>query len=126
MSQISSKQLKSILKQINEPNEFLLIPVDLTHPNFWIWKSENVRIKPIFSKLKDLRKEQSRWDVFINGQYIPKEDMEVKMKENDLYIYFKRSNFPTEFVNGPLSGQAYQILPEWEVKINGDLEFIEK
>lgn len=126
MSQITAKQLKGILKEINEPNEFILSPYNLEHPSFWIWRVEGVRIKPIFSKLKDLRKEQSRWDVFLNGQYIAKQDIEVKMRENDLYVFFKRKNFPTEFVNGDLAGQPYRILPEWEVKIKGDLELINK
>jgi hypothetical protein len=126
MSQITAKQLKEILKQINEPNEFILTPFDLTHPSFWIWKAEGVRIKPIFSKISGLRREQSRWDVFINGQYIAKQDFENQIRENDLYIFFKRANFPPQFVNGDLAGQPYQILPEWEVKIKGDLELVNK
>lgn len=124
MKQLTLKQLKEIMKQINEPNEFFMTPFDLGHPSYWIWKISNVRIKPMFPTLTTIRKEIDRWDIFINGQYIPKTDFDYRNRENDIYIYFKRSNFPTQFVNGDLAGQPYQILPEWEVKIKGDLEEI--
>ena len=41
------KELNKILKQIHEPDEYSLVPHNLSHPSFWIWKLPN-------SKMKDL------------------------------------------------------------------------
>ena len=55
------RQLKNIMKEVNAPNEFVLEPFDLEHPNFWIFRIKNVRIKTLFSKLESLRREASRF-----------------------------------------------------------------
>ena len=37
------KVLKNIMKEVNEPNEYFLDAYDLLHPDYWIFKIENVR-----------------------------------------------------------------------------------
>ena len=45
-------QLKNIMKEVNEPNEFELFAYDVEHPYFWIFKVDNVRVKTLFPKLE--------------------------------------------------------------------------
>jgi hypothetical protein len=110
--------LKNIMKEINEPNEFELFADDLTHPLYWIFKKENIRIKTLYSKLKPLRKESARYDVFINGLFISENDFIIENIGNDFYIKFIRDRFP------PLDrfGDPYKIEESDEVKIKGDIE----
>jgi hypothetical protein len=112
------KQLKNIMKEVNEPNEFELLPHDLIHPFYWIFKIEKVRVKTLFSKLEEFRKPSARFDVFINGLLISDNDYIFEMIGNDFYISFKRTNFP-EFDR---FGNPYTIDETDEVKINGDVE----
>ena len=42
--------LKNIMKEVNEPNEFVLEVHDLLHPYYWIFKKDNLRI--IYCKIK--------------------------------------------------------------------------
>ena len=53
------KTLKNIMKEVNEPNEFIMTPYDLVHPLYWIWKVENCRLKTLDSRLSKKRKEQN-------------------------------------------------------------------
>ena len=39
--------LKEILKEINEPNEFVLSPLNLEHPLYWVYSVPNVRLKKL-------------------------------------------------------------------------------
>jgi hypothetical protein len=112
------RQLKNIMKEVNEPNEFELFPHDLEHAYYWIFKVENVRVKTLFSKLESLRKPSARFDVFINGLFISENDYVFQQIENDFYISFKRSNFP-QFDR---FGNIYTLDETDEVKINGDVE----
>ena len=112
------RQLKNIMKEVNEPNEFELFAYDLQHPFYWIFKVENVRVKTLFSKLESLRKPSARFDVFINGLFISENDYVFQQIENDFYISFKRSNFP-QFDR---FGNIYTLDETDEVKINGDVE----
>ena len=66
--------LKNILEQINQTNETLLIPVNLYHPLYWIWKAENYTMKDLYKYLRPVRPEHARYDIFINGQYISEVD----------------------------------------------------
>ena len=77
-------------------------------------------IEIIFSKLESLRREASRFDVFINGLFIREIDYQTEQVVNDFHIKFKRVNFP-EFDR---FGNPYIIDETDEVKINGDLEEI--
>ena len=114
MKSISVKQLKGILKEINEPNEFTLVPVDMNHPLYWIWKAPNVRIKTLFSELEDLRKPENRWDVFITQRFISRDDYVHEQQGNDLVIKFIKSRFI-----------GWVIDEGYDIKIEGDLESID-
>ena len=112
------KQLKNIMKEINEPNEFELFSHDLQHPFYWIFKIDGVRIKTLYSELADLRKPSARFDVFINGLFISENDYIFEQRDNDFYLKFIREKFPIldRFDN------PYEIDDTDEVKINGDVE----
>jgi hypothetical protein len=112
------RQLKNIMKEVNEPNEFELFAYDLQHPFYWIFKVERVRVKTLFSKLEQFRKPSARFDVFINGLFISDNDYIFEQVENDFHISFKRSNFPEL----DRFGNPYTIDETDEVKINGDVE----
>ena len=114
----SIRELKEIMMQINEPNEFELIADDLEHPYYWIYKVENVRVKSIFSKLEELRLFSSRFDVFINGLFIADSDYVYDQKQNDFYIKFIKLNFPEL----DRFGNPYILDETDEVKIKGDVE----
>ena len=112
------KDLKNIMKQVNEPNEFLLDPYDLLHPHYWIFKIENVRVKTLYKELEKYRKPSARFDVFINGLFISENDYIYENSGNTFFVKFIRERFPEydQF------GNPYILEPLDEVKINGDLE----
>ena len=112
------KQLKNIMKEINEPNEFELFSFDLAHPFYWIFKIDGVRLKTLYSELVDLRKPSARFDVFINGLFISENDYIFEQKGNDFYLKFIRERFPVL----DRFGNPYEIDDTDEVKINGDVE----
>ena len=64
------KDLKKILKQVHEPDEYQLTPENMNHPLYWIWKLANGRMKDLDTLLRGFRPEHARFDIFINGQYI--------------------------------------------------------
>lgn len=112
--------LKNIMKEVNEPNAFEMEPYDLVHPFYWIFRVENVRIKHIFSDIAYLRSDAARFDTFINGLFIRKEDYIYENRDNYFYIKFIRTKFPQfdRFEN------PYEIESTDFVKIEGDLENI--
>jgi hypothetical protein len=112
------RDLKNIMKEINEPNEYELFSVDLTHPYYWIFKVDDVRIKTIFPNIKELRKPSARFDVFINGLFIAQNDYIFEPNDNNFIIKFIKNNFP-EFDR---FGNPYVIDDTDEVKIKGDIE----
>jgi hypothetical protein len=116
------RQLKNIMKEVNEPNEFELFVHDSEHPFYWIFKVENVRVKTLFPKLEEFRKPSARFDVFINGLFIRENDYIFEQIENDFYIKFIKDNFPIL----DRFGNPYTIDETDEVKINGDVEKIIK
>jgi len=59
------RQLKNIMKEVNEPNEFFLEPDNLQHPLYWIFKADNIRIKTLFPALEGLRNPDARFDVLL-------------------------------------------------------------
>jgi len=107
--------LKTLMKEINEPNEFTLVPF-MNDSSFWIFKSENVRLKTLQFNLDSKR--TSRFDIFINGLFINELDYHVEYRDNDIYIKFIKERFP------PFDrfGNVYEIDENDVVKINGDLE----
>ena len=114
----SIQDLKEIMKEINEPNEFELFAFDLNHPYYWIFKVEKVRVKKIFEKLEPLRLFKSRFDVFINGLFISENDYIFDQIGNDFYIKFIKANFPEL----DRFGNPYVLDETDEVKIEGDIE----
>lgn len=106
------KDLKKILDQVHEPDEYQLIPHDLSHPLYWIWKIENAKMKDLNSFLRPFRKEHARFDIFINGQYILEKDYIVEQGGKDLRIKFKRSNFPFNLVSSD------------DIKLEGDVDLV--
>lgn len=106
------KDLQKILKQVHEPNEFSLVPHDLAHPIHWIFKAENVKMKDLNIKLREFRKEHSRFDIFINGQFILEKDYIFRQSGKDLHINFIKANFP------------YSLSADDEIKIEGDVESV--
>jgi hypothetical protein len=115
-------ELKNIMKQVNEPNEFELFLIDSAHPLYWIYKVENVRVKMLDKRLEEFRVPFARFDVFINGLLIREQDYVFETIENDFYIKFKKANFPEL----DRFGNPYEIEVSDEIKIHGDLETIIK
>lgn len=116
--------LKNIMKEINAPNEYVMEPVDLSHPLYWIFRVQNVRLKTLDSRLVDKRAKDARFDVFINGLFIRTTDYRFRQVQNDFYIDFIRSQFPSTIENPNISPGNYTIETTDEVKIKGDLERI--
>ena len=114
------KLLKDIMKQVNEPNEFELTAYDLTHPFYWIYKVNNVRIKTLYAPLEKFRKPSARYDVFINGLFIKEDDFILEGEGNGLVIKFIKSQFPEL----ERFGNPYILDETDEVKIKGDIENI--
>jgi hypothetical protein len=111
-------EIKNILKEINEPNEFTLQPLDLIHPLYWVFYIPRVRIKKINPQLENLRLPNARFDTFINGLFIRNEDFIIENEENNFIIKFIRSKFPTL----DRFGNPYTIDETDVVEIKGDLE----
>ena len=85
--------LNKILRQIEEPDEFTLTPMDMNHSLYWIWVAENTKLKDLESFLRPLRREHARFDIFINGQYISEKDYEMEGYNADILVKFKKANF---------------------------------
>lgn len=107
--------IKNLMKEINEPNEFILTKY-FSDSRFWVYKSENVRLKTLSLGLETKR--TSRFDVFINGLFINELDYHVEYRDNDIYIKFIKERFP------PLDrfGNVFDIEETDEIRIKGDLE----
>jgi len=104
------KDLKIILEQVHELNEYQLVPENMTHQLYWIWKLENAKMKDLKLFLRKYRKEHARFDIFINGQYVLERDYIFEQVGNDFHVKFKKSNFD------------YIIETDDEIKIEGDIE----
>ena len=104
--------LQKILKQVHEFNEFTLVPHNMTHGLYWIWKLENAKMKDLNLYLRPFRKEHARFDIFINGQFIIESDYLTEQVNNDFHVKFIRANFD------------YNVEDTDEVKIEGDIEAI--
>lgn len=105
------KELKNILKEINEPNEFQFDWYENQYL-YWVYRKQNIRVKTLYSELEDFRKPKARFDVFINGQYIREIDYKIEAIDDFLYIKFIKANF------------NYTLDETDVIKLNGDLEII--
>lgn len=108
-------EFKKLMKEINEPNEFTLLPF-FEDSRFWIYQSQNVRLKTLKFNLDTKR--TSRFDIFINGLFINEQDYFVEYRDNDIYIKFIKERFP-EFDR---FDNPYALEDSDEIKIYGDLE----
>lgn len=109
--------LKTVMKQINEPNEFELM-FHADEPYYWVYKVNGVRVKDLYKTLVDLRKPTARFDVFINGLFISENDYIFDQLGNDFYIKFIKNRFPEL----DRFGNQYILDETDEVKIEGDVE----
>jgi len=106
--------LNKILRQIEEPDEFTLTPMDMNNSLYWIWVAKNTKLKDLESFLRPLRKEHARFDIFINGQYISEKDYVMEGYNADILVKFKKANF----VN------AYNITENDNIVMKGDFEIL--
>ena len=107
-------ELNKILKQVHEPDEYRLIPYDMNHRNYWIWKIENVKMKDLNLNLRPFRKEHARFDIFINGQYILEKDYVFEQVGKNFHVKFIKANF----------AGAYDLSINDEIKLEGDLDLV--
>ena len=105
------KDLKQILEQVHEFDEFQLSPFNMNHPTYWIWKLDNAKMKDLKSFLRPFRKEHARFDIFINGQYILEKDYIREQVGTELHIKFK-ANF------------GYNLQTSDDIKIEGDIDLV--
>lgn len=108
------KELQKILKQVHEPDEYQLIPHNMTHLDYWIWKIENAKMKDLNLNLRPFRTEHARFDIFINGQYILEKDYIAEQIGKDFHIKFIKSNF----------AGAYNLETEDIIKLEGDIDLV--
>jgi len=105
-------ELVKILEQVHEPDEYRLSAHNLTHPNYYIFKIENVKMKDLNLNLRPFRKEHARFDIFINGQYILERDYITEQNGKDFHVKFLKSNFP------------YVLSSNDDIKLEGDLDLV--
>ena len=108
------KDLQKILKQVHEPDEYQLIPHNMAHPLYWIWKIENAKMKDLDSKLRPFRKEHARFDIFINGQFILEKDYTTEQNGKDFHVKFIKANFVG----------AYNLEIDDDIKLEGDVDLV--
>lgn len=106
------KDLRNILQQVHEFDEFQLIPHQMNHQLYWVWKVENAKMKDLKTTLRQYRKEHARFDIFINGQYILERDYIFEQVGKDLHVKFIKANF------------AYDLESNDEIKLEGDVDTI--
>ena len=104
------KDLEQILRQVHEPDEYRLIPHDMNHSVYWIWKLENAKLKDLDITLRGFRPEHARFDIFINGQYILEVDYDFEIPGKDIFVKFKKANF------------NYSLVTSDDIKIEGDIQ----
>lgn len=106
------KELKKILEQVHEFDEYELVSHDMNHSLYWIWKIDNVKMKDLNTKLRPYRKEHARFDIFINGQYILERDYITEQNGNSLFIKFIKANFD------------FNLESDDEIKLEGDVDLV--
>lgn len=111
-------ELKSLMKEINEPNEFILEKNEFNNPLYWLYIGKELRLKTLKFDLSSIRSITARFDIFINGLFISSNDYRVEYYENDIYIKFMKNMFP------PFDrfGNIYELEITDEIKIRGDIE----
>ena len=87
------KELKLLLNQIHEPDEFQLENYDGGHPEFHIWILKNAQFKDLHKNLRRERPEHARFDIFVNGQWILEQDYILEQQNHDILVKFRKANF---------------------------------
>jgi hypothetical protein len=108
------KELQKILKQVHEYDEYRMVPHNMNHPLYWIWKIQNAKMKDLNLNLRPFRKEHARFDIFINGQYILEKDYIAEQSGKDFHVKFIKANF----------AGAYNIEVDDSIKIEGDIDLV--
>ncbi len=85
--------INRLLKQMHEPDEYHLVPYDLSHPIYWFWILRNAVINDLPTELRKNVKQHARFDVFVNGQFIGPKDYIIEQFGRDIIVKFKKSNF---------------------------------
>ena len=122
------KELRDLLRQIQEPDTATLVEHDGAHPTFHIFKLTNARLKDLDLKLREFRPEHARFDIFINGQYILEEDY-VWMDNftiRNLELYYSLNNNAVtlvQVIDKTLSPMGGRLLKRW---ISLPLKSVEK
>ena len=49
------KDLEQILRQVHEPDEYSLVPENMNHTLYWIWKLENGKLKDLDNNLRNYK-----------------------------------------------------------------------
>jgi hypothetical protein len=96
-------------KMFRKPGNVILIPKDLSHPNYWIFEATGWRFVDILREI-ELRETQDRLRVYINTQNISAKDYIVEQGGTGLLVKFKRDNF------------EYQLDSQDFIEIKGDIE----
>ena len=86
------KDLRQILQQIHEPDEFLMEEYDGTHPLYHMFILRGAQFKDLKTQLRQFRPEHARFDIFINGQWILEQDYLLEQKDGDILVKFKKAN----------------------------------
>ena len=69
-------------------------------------------MKDLNINLRPFRKEHSRFDIFINGQFILERDYIFEQVNNDFHVFFIKENF------------EYQLEDTDDIKLEGDVDTI--
>jgi hypothetical protein len=107
------KELQKILTQVHEYDEYRMVPHDMNHPFYWIWKIQNAKMKDLNLNLRPFRKDHARFDIFINGQFILEKDYIAEQSGKDFHVKFIKANF----------AGAYNLGVDDDIKIEGDIDF---
>lgn len=107
---MSIRDTYDYLASIINEYEFRLVPIDLTNDKFWIWGAKEVRLLEPPESLKGLRDDNSRVNVFVNGQFIDTSSYKLGYQGNFLLIKFIKFRF------------EYKLDETDQIIIRGDLQ----
>jgi len=104
------KDLVKILEQVHEPDEYKLVPHNMIHTEYWIWRLKDGKLKDLDLEIRKNRPEHARFDVFVNGQYVLEADYDFEVEGSNLLVKLKKSNF------------GYDVVETDDIKIEGDIQ----
>jgi hypothetical protein len=96
-------------KMFRQPGNAILVPKDLSHPNYWIFEATGWKFVDILREI-ELRETQDRLRVYINTQNISARDYIVEQGTTGLLLKFKRDSF------------EYQLDSQDFIEVKGDIE----